>query len=88
LGFAIKQTAWRKFLSGHRFTVDDCAIEFEQKKIDIDAYIDGARPSCSNRGGFDFVQIGNKNEQSPNRIEDQRGRDGQIITDGEDKDSP
>jgi hypothetical protein len=41
LGFAIKQTAWRKFLGGHQFALDDCAIEFEQKKIDINAYIDG-----------------------------------------------
>jgi hypothetical protein len=88
LGFAIKQTAWRMFLGGHGFAVDDCAIEFEQKKIDINAYIDGARPSRINRGGFYVVQIGNKNEQSSNRIEDQRGRDGQLITDGEDKDSP
>ncbi len=88
LGFAIKQTSWRTFLSRHRFAVDDCTIEFEQKKIDIDAFIDGAWPSCSNRGGFYVVQIGNKNEQLRNRIEDQRGRDGQLITDGEDKDSP
>ncbi len=88
LGFAIKQTAWRKFLGGHQFAVDDCAIEFEQKKIDINAYIDGARPSRSNRRGFYVVQIGNKNEQSLNRIEDQRGCDRQLITDGEDKDSP
>jgi hypothetical protein len=88
LGFAIKQTAWRKFLGGHQFSVDNCAIEFEQKKIDIDADIDGARPSCNNRGGFYVVRIGNKNKQLPNRIEDQRGRDGRLITDGEDKDSP
>ncbi len=52
LDFAIKPTAWRKFLGGHRFAVDNYAIEFEQKKIDIDAYINGARPSRSNRGGF------------------------------------
>jgi hypothetical protein len=52
LGFAIKPTAWRKFLGRHQFAVDDCAIEFEQKKIDINAYINGAQPSCSNRGGF------------------------------------
>jgi hypothetical protein len=49
-------------------------------KIDIDAYINGARPSLSNRGGFYVVRISNKNEQSPNRIEDQRGRDGLLIT--------
>ncbi len=35
LDFAIKPTAWRKFLGGHQFAVDDGAIEFEQKKIDI-----------------------------------------------------
>ncbi len=52
LGFAIKPKAWRKFLGGHRFAVDNWAIEFKQKKIDIDAYINGARPSHSNRGGF------------------------------------
>ncbi len=27
----------------HQFAVDNRAIEFEQKKIDIDAYIDGAQ---------------------------------------------
>jgi hypothetical protein len=44
LGFAIKPMAWRKFLGGHQFAVDDCApIKFEQKRIVIDAYIDGAR---------------------------------------------
>jgi hypothetical protein len=80
LGFAIKPAAWRKFLGRHRFAVDDCAIEFKQKKIDIGAYINGEWPSRSNRGGFYVVQIGNKNKQSPNRIEDQRGRDGQLIT--------
>jgi hypothetical protein len=80
LGFAIKPTAWRKFLGGHQFAVDNCTIEVKQKKIDIDAYIDGARPSCIIRGGLYVVRIGNKNKQSPNRIEDQRGRDGQLIT--------
>jgi hypothetical protein len=52
LGFAIKPTAWRKFLGGHRFAVDDFAIKFEQKKIDINAYIDGARPSQLKQRGF------------------------------------
>jgi hypothetical protein len=40
-GFQIKATAWRKFLGGHRFVIYDCPIEFEQKKIDLDAYISG-----------------------------------------------
>ncbi len=42
LCFAIKPTAWRMFLGGHRFAAHNCAIELEQKKIDIDAYIDGS----------------------------------------------
>jgi hypothetical protein len=36
---------WRKFLSGRRFVADDCPIEFEQKKIDLDAYINGTPQS-------------------------------------------
>jgi hypothetical protein len=44
LGFAIKPTAWRKFLGGHRFAAHNCAIELEQKQIDIDAYINGIKP--------------------------------------------
>jgi hypothetical protein len=39
-GFAMKPTAWRKFLGGRWFVIYNCAIEFEQKKIDLDAYID------------------------------------------------
>jgi hypothetical protein len=49
LGFAIKPTAWRKFLGGHRFAAHNCAIELEQKKIDINAYIDGTEPWCRRR---------------------------------------
>ncbi len=78
--FAIKPTAWRKFLGGHRFAVDGCAIELEQKQIDIDAIINGTTPSCSNRGKFYIVNIGNKTKQSPNKIEEQMGWDGQLIT--------
>jgi hypothetical protein len=44
-GFQIKATAWRKFLGGRRFVIDDCPIEFEQKKIDLDAYINETPPS-------------------------------------------
>ncbi len=40
-GFQIKADARRKFLGGRPFVADDCQIEFEQKKIDLDAYING-----------------------------------------------
>ena len=51
-GFQLKAGAWRKFLGGRRFVIDNCAIEFEQKKIDLDAYINGTPPSQLKRKGF------------------------------------
>ncbi len=44
-GFGIKPMAWRKFLGGHQFAVVGCAIELEQKQIDINAIINGTTPS-------------------------------------------
>ena len=43
-GFAMKPTAWRKFLGGHRFASDDCEIKLDQKKIDLNANITGTTP--------------------------------------------
>ncbi len=40
-GFQIKADAWKKFLGGRRFVIDNCPIELEQKKIDLNAYISG-----------------------------------------------
>ena len=51
-GFQLMAGAWRKFLGGRRFVIDYCAIEFEQKKIDLDAYINGTPPSQLKRKGF------------------------------------
>jgi len=48
--------------------------------IDLDAYIDGTPPSRLKRKKFYVVRIGNKTtEQSPNKIEEQKGQDGQLI---------
>jgi len=79
-GFQIKAGAWRKFLGGRRFVIDNCTIEFEQKKFDLDAYINGTPPSRLKRKGFYVVRIGNKSERSHNKIEDQMGQDGRLIT--------
>ena len=51
-GFQIKADAWRKFLGGHRFVADDCPIELDIKKINLDAYINGTPPSQLKRKGF------------------------------------
>jgi len=51
-GFQIKADAWRKFFGGRRFVADDCPIEFEQKKIDLDAYINGTPQSRHQRRKF------------------------------------
>ena len=79
-GFAMKPTAWSKFLGGHRFASDDCEIKLDIKKIDLDAYIDGTPPSRLKRKNFYVVKIGNKTERSPNKIEEQMGQDGRLIT--------
>jgi hypothetical protein len=69
-GFQIKAGAWRKFLGGRRFVIDNCAIEFKQNKIDLGAKINGTPPSQLKQKGFYVVSIGNKSEQSPNKIEE------------------
>ena len=79
-GFQIKADAWRKFLGGRLFVADDCPIELDIKKIDLDAYIDGTTLSRLKRKKFYVVRIGNKTERSPNKIEEQMGQDGRLIT--------
>ena len=59
-GFAMKPTAWSKFLGGHRFASDDCEIELNNEKIDLDTYIDGTPPSRLKRKKVYIVRIGNK----------------------------
>jgi len=61
-GFAVKPTAWGKFLGGHWFASDDCEIGLDSKKIDLDAYIDGTPPSRLKRKKVYIVRIGNKTE--------------------------
>ena len=78
--FVMKPTAWSKFLGGHWFASDDCEIKLDSKKIDLDAYIDGTPPSRLKRKKFYVVRIGNKTERSPNKIEEQMGQDGRLIT--------
>jgi hypothetical protein len=79
-GLAMKPTAWIKFLGGHRFASDDREIEIDIKKIDLDAYIDGTPPSRLKQKKLYVIRIGNKTERSPNKIEEQMGQDGRIIT--------
>jgi predicted oxidoreductase len=59
-GFAMKPMAWSKFLGGHRFASDDCEIELNNEKIDLDTYIDGTPPSRLKRKKVYIVRIGNK----------------------------
>jgi len=44
-GFAMKPMAWSKLLGGHWFASDDCEIELNIKKIDLNACINGTPPS-------------------------------------------
>jgi hypothetical protein len=79
-GFVVKLTAWKNFFVGHRFTSYNYAIKFEQKKIELNAYINGTPPSQLERRRFYIVRIGNTTKQSPNKIEEQIGWDGQLAT--------
>jgi len=79
-GFKMKPTARRTFLGGHHFMNYSIAIEFEQKSIDLDAYINGVQPSQTKKKKFNAIRIGNKIEGSPNKIKEQTGRDGRLVT--------
>jgi hypothetical protein len=79
-GFAMKPTAWSKFLGGHRFASDDREIKIDIKKINLDAYIDGTPPSRLKQKKFYVIRIGNKTERLPNKVEEQMGQDGRLIT--------
>jgi hypothetical protein len=79
-GFKMKPDAWSEFITGHRFVANNYSIDLVQKKFDIDAYIDGTTPSRTNRQKFYTIRIGNKTGQSADKIEDQRGRDGRLLT--------
>jgi hypothetical protein len=79
-GFKMKPTAWLEFIKGHQFVTSNSPIEFKQKKIDLDAYINGVLPSQDNRRSFYAIRIGNKTEQSANRIENQLDRYGRLLT--------
>jgi hypothetical protein len=56
-GFKMKPTVWRKFLGGHHFVKYDIAIEFEQKSINLEAYINGMSPSQKNKRKFYIDRI-------------------------------
>jgi hypothetical protein len=80
-GFKMKPDAWSKFITGHRFVINDYFIDVVMKQMDIDAYINGTTPSRTNRPKkFYAIRIGNKTGQSADKIEDQRGRDGRLLT--------
>ena len=51
-GFKMKPTAWRTFLGGHHFMNYDIVIEFEPKKINLEAYVTGVRPSRTSMKTF------------------------------------
>ena len=79
-GFKMKPDAWSEFITGHRFVTNNCSIEVVQKKFDINASIDRTKLSREYRQMFYAIRIGNKTGQSADKIEDQRGRDGRLLT--------
>jgi hypothetical protein len=78
--FQIKPKAWREFIGNQLFAVDNCAIEFDQKKLDLNEYINGTLPSQLKQRGYYVVRIGNRSKQLPTKIEERMGQDRQLIT--------
>ena len=80
-GFSIKILKWKVFLKGHRFLTVNCmgTMEVSSKKLDLNAYVNGAKPP-KNREQCHFIRIGILHHNSPRKIEEQMGQDGQLIT--------
>ncbi len=68
-GFVMKPKEWEIFLGGHRFRLSECNIEFDKKKFNIDALINGMPASWDKRQEYFVVRIGVMSMQSPSKIE-------------------
>jgi hypothetical protein len=55
LGFVMKTKELGIFLGGHRFRLSECNIEFDKKKFNIDALINGMPASRDKRREFFVV---------------------------------
>jgi hypothetical protein len=67
-GFAIKPTAWRKFFGRHWFAVHNRAIKFEQKKIDLNAYINNGAHLNKIKGSSTLCELGIKPSNLPTKL--------------------
>jgi hypothetical protein len=54
-------------------------MEVSSKKLDLIAYVNGTKPT-KNREQCHFIRIGILHHNSPRKIEEQMGQDGQLIT--------
>jgi len=80
-GFSIKILKWKVFFKGHRFLTVNCmgTMEVSSKKVDLNAYANRTKPT-KNREQCHFIRIGILHHNSPRKIEEQMGQDGQLIT--------
>ncbi len=73
------------FLDGHYCLTDakeinECKVELDKKKLDLDAHINELERPKSNRQAFYALQIGVHAKQSPLKIDMQKDQQGQLIT--------
>ena len=54
-------------------------MEVSSKKLDLNAYVNRTKPT-KNREQCHFIWIGILHHNSPRKIEEQMGQDGQLIT--------
>jgi len=54
-------------------------MEVSSKKLDLNAYVNGTKPT-ENREQCHFIRIGILHHNSPRKIEEQMGQNGQLVT--------
>ena len=58
-GFRSNKKEWSSFIDSYRFRLDSLSeLQVESKRIDVNAYIDGYKPSHNKREHFTVIQIG------------------------------
>jgi hypothetical protein len=84
-GFTIKRREWRAFLDGYHFTStqsssSSCKIEFDEKRMDIDAFINGVSWVQEKRDRVYIIRLGVKRDAKQNKFELQSDHLGRMIT--------
>ena len=81
-GFTNMVDRWKMFIEGHHFytynSTGSFKVKIDAKKLNFDALLLGM--SAKHRRRVHVIRIGVSTDLSPEKIEEQIGRDGRLIT--------